>query len=124
MTVADLHAEMARVNAAYVALACEHRESNAALLARVKSLESDLVMAKQTCRDQEFHMSQVAGAGGTRGSAAGAASAASAVSAENAALRKRCAEIEEESEGLRKRVRELEVVELGWNQLRGIFTSE
>lgn len=117
MTVADLHAEMARVNAAYVALACEHRESNAALQARVKSLETDLATAKQTCRDQEFHMSQVAGAGGSRG-------AANAVSEENAALRKRCAESEVESEGLRKRVRELEVIELGWAQLRGIFTTE
>ena len=116
MTVAELQAEVTRVNAAYVSLACEHRENTAAMQARVKALEADLATAKQTCRDQEFHMSQVSGAAGARGAAA--------ASAENVALRKRCAESEEENEALRKRVRELEVLELGWTQLRGIFTTE
>ena len=115
MTVAELQAEVARVNAAYVALACEHRESTASMQARVKALEADLATAKQTCKDQEFHMSQVSGASGSR---------ASTESAETAALRKRCADSEAESEGLRKRVRELERFELGWAKLRGVFTTE
>jgi hypothetical protein len=114
MTVAELQTEVARVNAAYVALACEHRESTAAMQARVKTLEADLATAKQTCKDQEFHMTQVSGASGSRATE----------STETAALRKRCADSEAESEGLRKRVRELEKFELGWAQLRGVFTTE
>jgi hypothetical protein len=43
---------------------------------------------------------------------------------EKAAWEKEKTEQARENEGLRKRVRELEVVEIGWKQVRGIFTTE
>ena len=90
----------------------------AALQARVKVLEGDLVTAKQTCKDQEYHMQQVAA--GASGSGSGSAS----VSEEREAWAKLKGELGAENEGLRKRVRELEVVEKGWKQVRAIFTTE
>ena len=83
----------------------------AALQARVKVLEGDLVTAKQTCKDQEYHMQKVAGGG-------------ACVDKEREAWAKLKGELGRENEGLRKRVRELEVMEKGWKQVRAIFTTE
>jgi hypothetical protein len=65
---ADVRAqlELVRINAAFVSSVCEYREKSAALQARVKVLEGDLVTAKQTCKDQEYHMQKVAGGGSAR----------------------------------------------------------
>ena len=103
--------ELAKVNAAFVAAVCKHHETKKTLQARVKALETDLLTAKQTCKDQEYHMQQVAAAGG-------------ATDPERAAWAKAKGELGAQNEGLRKRVRELEVVEKGWKQARAIFTTE
>ena len=119
---AELQAELAKVNAAFVSAVCDHRETKAALLQKVKALEGDLHTAKQTCKDQEYHMQKekekAADKGGTE------KEKEQARDKERAAWEKERAEREKENEGLRKRVRELEVVELGWQQVRGIFTTE
>jgi hypothetical protein len=39
--------------------ACEHRQEKLALQKRVKTLEQDLAVAKQACKDQEYHIAQV-----------------------------------------------------------------
>ena len=103
--------ELVRINAAFVSSVCEYREKSAALQARVKVLEGDLVTAKQTCKDQEYHMQKVAGGG-------------ACAEKEREAWAKLKGELGAENEGLRKRVRELEVVEKGWKQVRAIFTTE
>ena len=54
--VVHLQIELSKVNTAFVAQACEHREASAVLVHRVKTLEADLVTAKQTCSDQEYHI--------------------------------------------------------------------
>ena len=121
---AELQAELAKVNAAFVSAVCDHRETKAALLQKVKALEGDLHTAKQTCKDQEYHMQKekekekAADKGGTE------KEKEQARDKERAAWEKERAEREKENEGLRKRVRELEVFELGWQQVRGIFTTE
>ena len=51
-----VQAWVAKVNAAFVNAVCDHRETKAALLYKVKVLEGDLHTAKQTCKDQEYHM--------------------------------------------------------------------
>jgi hypothetical protein len=106
-----MQAELVRVNAAFVQESCEHRECKAALLARVKVLEADLETAKQTCKDQEYHMQKMTGGG-------------ACVDKEREAWAKLKGELGAENEGLRKRMRELEVVEKGWKQVRAIFTTE
>ena len=110
---ADVRAqlELVRINAAFVSSVCEYREKSAALQARVKVLEGDLVTAKQTCKDQEYHMQKVTGGG-------------ACADKEREAWAKLKGELGAENEGLRKRVRELEVVEKGWKQVRAIFTTE
>ena len=40
--------------------ACEHRQEKLGLQKRVKTLEQDLAVAKQACKDQEYHIAQVA----------------------------------------------------------------
>ena len=117
---AELQQELARVNAAFVNAVCDHRETKAALQQRVKTLEADLSTAKKTCKDQEYHMQQVAA--GSTGSGSGSGSGS--VSEEREAWAKLKGELRAENEGLRKRVRELEVVEKGWKQVRAIFTTE
>ncbi len=113
---AELQVAIAKLNAAFVHAVCDHRETKAALQQRVKVLEADLVTAKQTCKDQEFHMQKVSVSAATSGEKSG--------SEEREVLAKLKGELGRENEGLRKRVRELEVVELGWKQVRGIFTTE
>lgn len=126
---AELQAELAKVNAAFVSAVCDHRETKAALLQRVKALEGDLHTAKQTCKDQEYHMQkreqehQAERAAGTGGGET-QAHREKAWAQERAGWAAEKTEQARESEGLRKRVRELEVVELGWKQVRGIFTTE
>ena len=44
--------------------ACEHRQEKVVLQKRVKTLEQDLAVAKQTCKDQEYHIAQAAAGGG------------------------------------------------------------
>ena len=91
--------------------ACEHRQEKLALQKCVKTLEQDLAVTKQTCKDQEYHIAQAAAGGpdfaGER--------------QEWQALR---AEMTRERERLEARVRELEVLEAAWKQVRGIFTSK
>lgn len=91
--------------------ACEHRQEKLALQKRVKTLEQDLAVAKQTCKDQEYHIAQVT-AGGPDFKQEWQ---------EWQALR---AEMTRERERLEARVRELEVLETAWKQVRGIFTSK
>ena len=138
---AELQAELAKVNAAFVSAVCDHRETKAALLHKVKALEGDLHTAKQTCKDQEYHMqkkeheyqtekaatadkaaTQVADKSGGGEKERGKERAA--WEQEKAGWAAEKTEQARENEGLRKRVRELEVVELGWKQVRGIFTTE
>lgn len=133
-TAAELQAELAKVNAAFVSAVCDHRETKAALLHKVKVLQGDLHTAKQTCKDQEYHMqkkeqehqasvasvaSEKSGCGANERAAERAA-----WDREKAAWATEKTEQARENEGLRKRVRELEVVEIGWKQVRGIFTTE
>jgi len=120
---AELQAELAKVNAAFVSAVCDHRETKAALVAKVKVLEGDLHTAKQTCKDQEYHMQQEK----AREKAEKAEKGAEKGAEKEQELEKARAEnagLEKENAGLKKRVRELEVVELGWQQVRGIFTTE
>jgi hypothetical protein len=49
---------------------------------------------------------------------------ADAATAANAGLEAANVVLETQNAGMRKRVRELEVVERGWKQVRGIFTTE
>jgi len=105
------HQELARVNSAFVDAACEHRQEKLALQKRVKTLEQDLLLAKQTCKDQEYHIAQVAAGGGAD---------FASERQEWAALR---AEMTRERERLEARVRELEVLEMSWKHIRGIFTT-
>jgi len=112
----ELQPALVRLNAAFVREVCEHRETKAALQQRVKVLEGDLETAKQTCKHQEYHIQQVAASVVADGTASS--------SEEREAWAAQKAELGRENEGLRKRVRELEVVERGWKQVRGIFTTE
>ena len=137
-TVADLQAELTKVNAAFVSAVCDHRETKAALLHKVNVLFADLVTAKQTCKDQEYHMQkkeheyQAATAekaaeksgGGEKEHAKEWEKEREAWEKERAGWAAEKTEQARETEGLRKRVRELEVVEIGWKQVRGIFTTE
>ena len=141
-TAAELQGELAKVNAAFVSAVCDHRETKAALLHKVNVLFADLVTAKQTCKDQEYHMQkkeheyQAATAekaaeksgGGEKERAKERAKEhekeREAWEKEKAGWAAEKTEQARENEGLRKRVRELEVVELGWKQVRGIFTTE
>jgi hypothetical protein len=95
--------------------ACEHRQEKLALQKRVKTLEQDLAVAKQTCKDQEYHIAQAAGGG------ADFKQERQAERQEWQALR---AEMTRERERLEARVRELEVLEAAWKQVRGIFTTK
>ena len=132
--LSGLQAELAKVNAAFVALSCEYRESKTALQARVKALEADLEVSKKTCKDQEYHMQQTesAGRGKTLGKSGESEALAemqkrtSELEALNAVLTKRNRELEAgetETAGLRKRVRELETVEAGFKHLRGVLMT-
>ena len=138
---AELQAELAKVNAAFVSAVCDHRETKAALLHKVKALEGDLHTAKQTCKDQEYHMQKKEheyqtekaatadkaadkSGGGEKEHAKERAKERAAWEQEKAGWAAEKTEQARENEGLRKRVRELEVVELGWKQVRGIFTTE
>ena len=120
---AELQAELAKVNAAFVSAVCDHRETKAALLQKVKALEGDLHTAKQTCKDQEYHMQKEKekekekDKGGTENEKEHAKERAKERAAweqEKAGWAAEKTEQARENEGLRKRVRELEVVELGW----------
>ena len=95
--------------------ACEHRQEKLALQKRVKTLEQDLAVAKQTCKDQEYHIAQAAGGG------ADFKQEWQAERQEWQALR---AEMTRERERLEARVRELEVLEAAWKQVRGIFATK
>jgi hypothetical protein len=110
-THAQKQQELARLNELLDA-AAEHRQEKLALQKRVRTLEQDLLLAKQACKDQEYHIAQVA--------AAGSVDFASE-RREWQALR---AEMTRERERLEARVRELEVLEAAWGQVRGIFTSK
>jgi peptidyl-tRNA hydrolase len=132
--LSGLQAELAKVNAAFVALSCEYRESKTALQARVKALEADLEVSKKTCKDQEYHMQQTESAGrgktlgksGEREALAEMQKRTSELEALNAVLTKRNRELEAgeaETVGLRKRVRELETVEAGFKHLRGVLMT-
>ena len=79
---------------------------------RVKTLEQDLLLAKQACKDQEYHIQQVAAGGGAD---------FASERQEWAALR---AEMTSERERLEARVRELEVLEMSWKHIRGIITTK
>jgi hypothetical protein len=137
---ARLQAELAKVNAAYVAAACEHREKSAALQARVKALETDLAVSKDTCKNQEYLMQQAleksgnTRAGGREDGELGRRTAElekrtaelEKSAQELDAARTRIRELEErenETAGLRKRMRELEAVEKGWLHLRGVLLT-
>lgn len=127
---ARLQLELSKVNAAFVAQACEHREASAALVQRVRALEADLVTAKQTCSDQEYHIQQVARASAApadpaaaSASAARAAQALQAAQAANAALEAEAAGLRAANAALEQRVRELEVVESGWKHLRAVLLT-
>ena len=106
------HQELARVNSAFVDAACEHRQEKLALQKRVKTLEQDLLLAKQACKDQEYHIQQVAAGGGAD---------FASERQEWAALR---AEMTSERERLEARVRELEVLEMSWKHIRGMINTK
>ena len=115
------------MNATFVSAVYDHRETKAALLHKVKVLQGDLHTAKQTCKDQEYHMQkkeqeyQTSVASEKSG---GGANDRVAWDREKAAWATEKTEQARENEGLCKRVRELEVVEIRWKQVRGIFTTE
>jgi hypothetical protein len=102
--------ELARLNELLDA-AAEHRQEKLGLQKRVRTLEQDLLLAKQACKDQEYHIQQVAAGGGAD---------FASERQEWAAIR---AEMTRERERLEARVRELEVLEMSWKQIRGIFTT-
>ena len=91
--------------------ACEHRQEKLGLQKRVKTLEQDLAVAKQACKDQEYHIAQVAAAGGPD------------FAGERQEWQVQRTEMARERERLEARVRELEVLEAAWGQVRGIFTT-
>ena len=103
------------MNATFVSAVYDHRETKAALLHKVKVLQGDLHTAKQTCKDQEYHIAQAAGGG------ADFKQERQAERQEWQALR---AEMTRERERLEERVRELEVLEMSWKQVRGILTTK
>jgi len=107
--------ELARVNSAFVDAACEHRQEKLALQKRVKTLEQDLAVAKQTCKDQEYHIAQAA---------AGGPDFKQERQAERQEWQALRAEMTRERERLEARVRELEVLEMSWKQVRGILFSK
>jgi translation initiation factor 2 beta subunit (eIF-2beta)/eIF-5 len=127
-TTAELQGELAKVNAAFVSAVCDHRETKAALLHKVKVLQGDLHTAKQTCKDQEYHMQkkeqEYQASSVASEKSGGGANERAAWEREKTAWATEKTEQTRENEGLRKRVRELEVVEIGWKQVRGIFTTE
>ena len=91
--------------------ACEHRQEKLGLQKRVKTLEQDLAVAKQECKDQEYHIAQ-------------AAAAAPDFAGERQEWQVQRTEMARERERLEARVRELEVLEAAWKQVRGIFTTK
>ena len=103
--------ELARLNELLDA-AAEHRQEKLALQKRVKTLEQDLLLAKQACKDQEYHIQQVAASGGVD---------FASERQEWAALR---AEMTSERERLEARVRELEVLEMSWKHIRGMINTK
>ena len=96
--------------------AAEHRQEKLGLQKRVKTLEQDLAVAKQTCKDQEYHIAQVAAAGGP--------DFKQEWQAERQEWQVLRAEMTRERERLEARVRELEVLEMSWKQVRGILFSK
>ena len=125
MSVSELQAELARVNAAYVVAACEHREGKAALVQRVRALEADLATAKGACKDLEHHNEKVAG-GAEREGLRKRVRELEAQASEHEGRLKRVRELESllaEQEGLAARVRELEAVDRAWKHLRGVFVG-
>lgn len=108
----QVHQELARVNSAFVDAACEHRQEKLGMQKRVKALEQDLAVAKQTCKDQEYHIAQVAAVGGPD------------VASERLEWQALRVEMGRERERLEARVRELEVLEMSWTQMRGIFNTK
>jgi BMFP domain-containing protein YqiC len=114
--------ELARVNSLLDA-ACEHRQEKLGLQKRVKALEQDLAVAKQTCKDQEYHIAQVAAAGGPDFKQEWQALLPAGV-VERQEWQVLCAEMTRERERLEARVRELEVLEMSWKQMRGIFNTK
>ena len=133
--LSSLQSELAKVNAAFVAAVCEHRECKTALQARVKALEADLAISKDTCKNQEYHIQKAAESAG-RGKGVGTSEEKDALiemqkkihelETANVGLEKRNHELEaseSETVGMRKRMRELEVVEAGWMHLRGVFMT-
>ena len=131
--------EVARVNSLLDA-ACEQRQEKLGLQKRVKTLEQDLAVAKQTCKDQEYHIAQVVGGGGpdfkqerqackdqeyhiaqAGGGGVDFKQERQAERQEWQALR---TEMARERERLEARVRELEVLEMSWKQMRGIFNTK
>ena len=100
----------------YVEAACEHRQEKLGLQKRVKTLEQDLAVAKQACKDQEYHIAQVAAGGGP--------DFKQEWQAERQEWQVLRAEMTRERERLEARVRELEVLEMVWKQMRGIFNTK
>ena len=90
--------------------ACEQRQEKLVLQKRVKTLEQDLTVAKQTCKDQEYHITQVAAAGGPDFKQEWQALLPAGV-VERQEWQFLCAEMTRERERLEARVRELEVLE-------------
>jgi len=136
-TARRLQGEISKVNAAYVSLACEYRESKTALQARIKALETDLAISKDTCKNQEYHIANIANSANgvsSRGSGKGAKTEKSEAEKE---LEKKTMELEaatqrigelegleEETVVLRKRVRELEPGHRAWKHLRAVVLSQ
>lgn len=133
-TARRLQGEISKVNAAYVSLACEYRESKTALQARIKALETDLAISKDTCKNQEYHIANSANGVSSRGSGKGAKTEKSEAEKE---LEKKTMELEaatqrigelegleEETVVLRKRVRELEPGHRAWKHLRAVVLSQ
>lgn len=114
-TLTQTKQELARMTE-YVDAACEHRQEKLGLQKRVKTLEQDLAVAKQACKDQEYHIAQVAAGGGPDFKQEWQAERQ-----EWQAVRE---EMTRERERLEARVRELEVLEMSWKQMRGIFNTK
>jgi hypothetical protein len=104
-------------------VAAEHRQEKFALQKRVKTLEQDLALAKQTCKDQEYHIQQVAAGGGPDFKQEWQGLLA-AVELERLNTEQERKEWRIERERLETRVREVEVLEMTWKQVRGIFNSK
>jgi hypothetical protein len=132
--------ELARLNELLDA-AAEHRQEKLGLQKRVRTLEQDLLLAKQACKDQEYHIAQVAGGGGpgfkqewqackdqeqhiAQVAGGGGPDFKQVWQAERQEWQTLRAEMTRERERLEARVRELEVLEAAWKHIRGIFTTK